>query len=61
MARVGNMAATFHRAFDRCRNPLDALEQIAKLGFSRVLTSGQQKTAEKGIPLLYKLHKKGWR
>lgn len=58
MARVGNMAATFHRAFDRCRNPLDALEQIAKLGFSRVLTSGQQKTAEKGIPLLYKLHKK---
>lgn len=58
MACVGNMAATFHRAFDRCRNPLDALEQIAKLGFSRVLTSGQQKTAEKGIPLLYKLHKK---
>ena len=58
MAHVGNMAATFHRAFDRCRNPLDALDQLEELGFNRVLTSGQQKTAEKGIPLLYKLQKK---
>ena len=58
MAHVGQMAATFHRAFDRCRNPLDALDQLEQLGFNRVLTSGQQKTAEKGIPLLYKLHKR---
>ena len=58
MAHVGQMAATFHRAFDRCRNPLDALGQLEQLGFNRVLTSGQQKTAEKGIPLLYKLHKR---
>ena len=48
MAHVGQMAATFHRAFDRCRNPLDALGQLEQLGFNRVLTSGQQKTAEKG-------------
>ncbi len=58
MAHVGQMAATFHRAFDRCRNPFAALEQIEQLGFNRVLTSGQQRTAEKGIPLLYKLQLK---
>ncbi|WP_294618824.1 copper homeostasis protein CutC [uncultured Bacteroides sp.] len=46
---------TFHRAFDVCRNPQEALEQIIELGCSRILTSGQQSTAEQGITLLKEL------
>jgi copper homeostasis protein len=46
---------TFHRAFDVCREPLVALEQIIALGCARLLTSGQQPTAEQGIPLLRQL------
>lgn len=46
---------TFHRAFDRCRQPLVALEQIIALGCTRLLTSGQQPTAQQGIPLLRRL------
>ena len=48
---------TFHRAFDRCRDPFEALEQIISLGCRRILTSGQQPTAEQGIPLLRQLCK----
>ena len=40
------MSVTFHRAFDRCNNPHEALCQLIKLGIDRVLTSGQQPTAE---------------
>ena len=43
---------TFHRAFDVCRNPQKALEQIIHLGCKRILTSGQQPKAEQGIALL---------
>ena len=43
---------TFHRAFDVCRNPLKALDELAALNCSRVLTSGQATTAEAGIPAL---------
>jgi len=43
---------TYHRAFDVCRNPIQALNQLMELGCTRVLTSGQQSTAEKGIPQL---------
>lgn len=49
------MSATFHRAFDVCRNPRKALEEIINLGCHRILTSGQQPTAEQGIPLLKEL------
>lgn len=49
------LSVTFHRAFDRCRDSLTALEQIIGLGFDRILTSGQQPTAEIGIPLLSEL------
>ena len=48
---------TFHRAFDKCRNPQEALEQIIDAGCKRILTSGQQPTAEQGIPLLHELNK----
>lgn len=46
------MQITFHRAFDVCRNPLHALEQIIDLGCHRILTSGQAPTALEGISLL---------
>lgn len=49
------MSVTFHRAFDVCRNPQEALEQIIELGCDRILTSGAQSTAEAGIPLLKEL------
>lgn len=49
------LSVTFHRAFDVCRHPQKALEQIIELGCNRILTSGQQPTAEQGIPLLKEL------
>ena len=45
------MSVTFHRAFDVCRNPRKAIEDIIELGCNRILTSGQQPTAERGILL----------
>ncbi|MGP1493597.1 MAG: copper homeostasis protein CutC, partial [Prevotella fusca] len=56
MSHAKGMSVTFHRAFDRCREPEKALEQLITLGFDRVLTSGQQPTAEKGIPMLQRLN-----
>lgn len=47
MNAVGEMSVTFHRAFDMCSNPKEALEQIIGLGIDRVLTSGQEATAER--------------
>lgn len=57
MNAVGDMNVTFHRAFDMCKNPQEALEQIIALGCSRILTSGQEPNAVKGIPLLKELVK----
>lgn len=53
--RARGMSVTFHRAFDMCRNPSETLEELIDLGVDRVLSSGQQSTAEQGIPLLRKL------
>ena len=49
---------TFHRAFDRCRRPFEALEQIIGLGFDRILTSGQEATAEEGMKTLLALRQR---
>lgn len=55
MNAVGDMNVTFHRAFDMCKNPKEALEQIIELGCTRILTSGQEENALAGIPLLKEL------
>lgn len=55
MEAAQGMSVTFHRAFDVCRSPQEALEEIIGLGCHRILTSGQQATAEQGIPLLKQL------
>lgn len=52
------LEVTFHRAFDRCRDPFEALEQLIALGCSRILTSGQQPTAPAGADLIAELVKK---
>lgn len=49
------LSITFHRAFDVCCKPREALEQIIALGCHRLLTSGQAPTAEQGIPLVKEL------
>ena len=52
---AGNLSITFHRAFDICREPLTSLEQIIALGCDRLLTSGQQPSAEQGVELIAEL------
>ncbi|WP_105637574.1 copper homeostasis protein CutC [Cronobacter dublinensis] len=55
MRAADGMAVTFHRAFDMCASPLKALEELTDFGVARILTSGQQATAEKGISLITEL------
>ena len=52
------VSITFHRAFDRCRRPFDALEQIIGLGCDRILTSGQAETAEAGAEVIRELRRR---
>lgn len=51
------LGVTFHRAFDRCRDPFEALEQLIEMGCERILTSGQQQAAPDGIELIAQLNK----
>jgi len=51
------MGVTFHRAFDRCRDPFEALEQLIAMGCERILTSGQQPTVNEGVELIAELNK----
>ena len=48
---------TFHRAFDKVIQPKDSLKKIIDLGFDRILTSGQESTANSGFKLLIELQK----
>ncbi len=49
------MSVTFHRAFDVCRDPYVALEQLIELGVDRILTSGQRNMAPDGVELIAEL------
>jgi copper homeostasis protein len=46
---------TFHRAFDRVKEPFEAMEQIVKLGFQRILTSGLKDDCLDGADLISQL------
>lgn len=48
---------TFHRAFDMCREPQRALEELIALGVERVLTSGQEASCLEGLDLIAELHR----
>lgn len=52
---AGEMELTCHRAFDFTSEPSAALEQLIKLGFTRVLSSGQAETAFEGRHVLQQL------
>lgn len=54
---AAGMSTTFHRAFDACRNPEQAMAQIIDMGFSRVLTSGMKPCAMDGAEFIAKLVK----
>ena len=49
---------TFHRAFDRCKDPFAALEELIEIGCQRILTSGQKPTVSEGVDLIAELNKK---
>lgn len=49
------MEVTFHRAFDRAINPLEAMEEIINAGCQRILTSGQTPKAWDGKELIKQL------
>ncbi len=51
------LPVTFHRAFDCCINPMQALETLIRCGVKRVLTSGQKSSAVEGAALLADLVK----
>lgn len=55
VAMAGEAECTFHRAFDVARDPLRALEDVIATGCRRILTSGQQPSAEAGADLLRQL------
>ncbi|NND52018.1 MAG: copper homeostasis protein CutC [Flavobacteriaceae bacterium] len=48
---------TFHRAFDDITNPFKGVNDLVKIGASRILTSGQELTAKDGLELLKELLK----
>ncbi|MEQ9404576.1 MAG: copper homeostasis protein CutC [Cyclobacteriaceae bacterium] len=52
------LESTFHRAIDIAKNPIDIMEKLISLGFTRILTSGQQSVASEGIPLIGQMVKK---
>lgn len=51
------LGVTFHRAFDWCKDPFEAMEILIKIGCERILTSGQQPAAPEGAELIAALNK----
>jgi len=49
---TSKIETTFHRAFDVCSDWNKCFQQIKSLGFTRLLTSGQKKTAFEGRDLI---------
>lgn len=53
---AGPMQLTFHRAFDHCKDMERALEDIIRLGFHRILTSGGEVHAHQALSRLRHLN-----
>jgi len=51
------LGVTFHRAFDRCVDPIAAMEQLIGVGCERILTSGQKQNAMDGVELIAALNR----
>lgn len=51
------LGVTFHRAFDRCSNPFEAMEQLIQIGCERILTSGQKPSAPDAIDMIEQLNR----
>jgi len=56
-AHKNSLQCTFHRAFDFLEDQKTGLEQLIKLDFDRLLTSGGADTAQKGVENLARLVK----
>jgi copper homeostasis protein len=53
------LGVTFHRAFDRCKEPFKALEELMEIGCERILTSGQRPSVTDGVDLVAELNRHG--
>lgn len=51
-----NLDFTFHRAFDVVKDPEEAVRQLIRLGYDRILTSGTESKAFEGLDLIKKLN-----
>lgn len=52
------LPVTFHRAFDLCYDPFEALEILVDCGIKRILTSGQKSSAAEGAEFIAELNAK---
>jgi len=53
--RARPLRVTFHRAFDVCRDPMAALEELVDIGVDRIPTSGQAPSVPLGIERIAEL------
>jgi copper homeostasis protein len=55
LKEAGDLETVFHRAFDVTPDPFQALDALADLGITRVLTSGQRESVLEGAALIREL------
>ncbi|MDN3610817.1 copper homeostasis protein CutC [Vibrio ostreicida] len=51
-ATAHHLGVTFHRAIDQCSDYTKAIEDVAKLGCERILTSGTRRNVDDGVKVL---------
>lgn len=49
LKEIGDFPVTFHRAFDMCKDPEEAVNILADLGVENILTSGLYQNATEGV------------